>query len=316
MPVFVRETARLLFAVLTAPESTETQRRTVARYAAAAKARLDAERDASAAPIARAILLREAVALLVRAVTAGSVQGDTDDILTGGDTVTMLEALRSAAGRAHEDGERRVDGALASRDPLYLDSLEESERQLLVDALEREAAWLRGQIDLRSAVNVRATRLGRQAALVLLLVYGAYALVSHIFAPKNLALHKPVQVSSQQRGTPDPSGLVDGHKGDTYDLATDTSAQEGWATVDLQADVPIHKVVVYNRGDMNMDDCLPYVVELSVDGRQFHDVARRETHFGDGGFLSPPWVAPVGGHARYVRLRAKGYVAVSELEVY
>ena len=78
----------------------------------------------------------------------------------------------------------------------------------------------------------------------------------------------------------------------------------------------IRRVVVYNRGDVNLDQCLPFSVSVSDDGRIYKELARRDTHFGSGDFLSSPWTIKCDVHARFVRVEAKDYVALSELEVF
>jgi hypothetical protein len=74
-------------------------------------------------------------------------------------------------------------------------------------------------------------------------------------------------------------------------------------------------VKVYNRIDGWFDDCLPLVVEFSIDGNTYKEIGRRTDHFG----TNPPWV--VDGRqqsARFVRLRVdrKSYLALSEVEIY
>ena len=77
----------------------------------------------------------------------------------------------------------------------------------------------------------------------------------------------------------------------------------------------IDRVAVYNRVDGWFDDCLPLVVEFSTDGAKYSEVARRDQHFA----ADPPW--SVDGKrelARYVRVRLarRGYLALSEVEVF
>jgi hypothetical protein len=86
--------------------------------------------------------------------------------------------------------------------------------------------------------------------------------------------------------------------------------------VDLQASRGIKDIVIYNRGDGWFDEGLPFVLELSENGKDFTEVARRSETFSQ----DHPWTytAPTGLHARYVRVRAPhvGYVALSEIEVH
>jgi hypothetical protein len=317
MSTFFDEVRSFVYSERKAPEYTQHQHGVVARYAAGATSRLNVARELSTPLVVPALLLRDAIQLLVRAVTAGRERDATCESLAQRNPIEMVQALRAAAARPTDDDSRRVDEALATTEPLYFDSLEEAELGRVQEALTREADWLRHQIDLRSAAHVKATKIGRQAAFVLLIAYLGYALIAKALAPKNLAFGRPVRASSHQAGTPDPAGLVDGRKKtDKYGLCTDISLHDPWAIVDLGRDLDIHEIVVYNRGDSNLDDGLPYALDLSVDGHDYHEVAQRDAHFGDGGFLSPPWTAKVRGRARYVRVRARGYIALDELEVF
>ena len=89
-----------------------------------------------------------------------------------------------------------------------------------------------------------------------------------------------------------------------------------WIVVDLQQRRHIRKIVVYNRGDVNLDDGLPYTVSVSDDGVNYKEVGRRQTHFGSGDFMSEPWTLKVDVRGRYVRIEAHNYIALSELEVF
>jgi hypothetical protein len=89
-----------------------------------------------------------------------------------------------------------------------------------------------------------------------------------------------------------------------------------WVMVDLGQPRDIYKIVVYNRGDSNFDDGLPYVVSLSTDGKSYTELAKRENHFGSGDILSPPWVIECDKRAQYVKIEARHYVVLSELEVF
>ncbi len=316
--MFVREAKVFLFAERVTPEYTTQQRAIVARYYEAAARRLTPAGDLAppGEHLLPLLLLRGAVDLLVRAVVAATEKDSTEGAIARLETIEALGRLRSAHNRLANDDTRRIDEALRSTDPLYFDSLSDADRAGLHELLIGEAAWLRGQIDLRSEANRRATRLGRLGAVVLVVGYVAYAALAKACAPQDLALGKPVTASSHQPGTPDPSGLVDGKVDGLYGLCTEVGGRDPWALIDLLRESNIHEIVVYNRGDRNFDDGLPYSLELSSDGRAFHEVARREKSFGDGGLMSPPWSAKVVGRARYVRIRANGYIALSEVKVF
>jgi hypothetical protein len=316
--MFIRDAKRWLLPERTAPEYTAPQRARVARYVAAAALRLRLARDVSSseAPVMPAVFLREAIALLMRAALAARDAAADGATLARLDTVAALSGLRRATLRDATDDERRVDEALTSRDPLYFDSLDDAELRSVYEALARESDWLQAQVDLRSSAFVIATRLGRIAALFVALAYFGHCAITSAFPPRNLALGKPVRLSSQEAGTPDPAGLVDGKKGRTYGAHTQVSQRPGWALIDLLHEADLKRIVVYNRGDSNLSDGLPYAIDLSINGTEFHEVARRDAPFGDGGFLSAPWTAAVHGRARYVRIRATWYLALSEVEVF
>jgi len=152
--------------------------------------------------------------------------------------------------------------------------------------------------------------------VALLAVAMLFSVVRHLTTPQNIARGRPVQASSRHPGTPDASGLTDGIKG-TYGVHT-LVGQPGtpWVTVDLGQPRDLRQIVVYNRGDSHFDDGLPYVVLLSTDGKTFTELARRATHFGSGGTLSPPWIIDCDKRGQYVRIEAQHYVVLSELEVF
>jgi hypothetical protein len=301
-----------------AVEYSPPQRALACKYVEAAGRRLRLAGDLSSAdpPLLPAIVLREAVALLVRAATAARDPGADERKLADLNTAAALSKLRRDAGRTATDDSCRVDDAIAASDPLFFDSLDEEALRLTHDALAREAQWLRAQVDLRTSAHLAAMRMGRVAAVILVLGYLGYGAISALFAPRNLALHQTVRLSSQEPGTPDPSELVDGKRGGTYGAHTQVAQRPGWAIIDLHREANVKKIVVCNRGDRNLTDGLPYAVDLSLDGKEFHEVARRETPFGDGSLLSPPWTVVVHERARYVRVRATWYLALSEVEVY
>jgi hypothetical protein len=114
-----------------------------------------------------------------------------------------------------------------------------------------------------------------------------------------------------------PSGLVDGNKSGTYDICTNSEINP-WAVIDLGQVYPLSKAKVYDR-----DDCcwgqydLPAVLEISLDGTNYQEVARQMTAY----TAAKPWIVPIGGkQARYVRLRVDSRepreLVLTELEVF
>ena len=110
--------------------------------------------------------------------------------------------------------------------------------------------------------------------------------------------------------------MVDGKTGGTYGACTQVAQRPGWAIIDLEREAKLSKIVVYNRGDSNFNDGLPFGIDVSTNGTDFHEVAHRDTPFGDGSFLSKPWSAAVHDRGRFVRIRASWYLALSEVEVF
>jgi hypothetical protein len=186
-----------------------------------------------------------------------------------------------------------VRAALGAGSPLYFDDLPAEDAALARSALERAASMLSRRVEARSVANVRGTRWGRWAALALVVAYVLLVALRAKLWPKNIARGKQVRASSSSSG--DGHELVD--------------------VIDLGREYRVDRIAVYNRVDGWFDDCLPLVVELSVDGARYKEIARQDQHFG----TAPPWT--VDGRreaARYVRLRVarRGYLALSEVEVF
>jgi hypothetical protein len=256
-------------------------------------------------------LLRDALAFLTRAASIGR------DGHASVDTVAALAELRAASARVLDDEDvRRIADALEASDPLYFDAMDPAELAATLAALEQEAWWLRGQIDLRTPTYRAGARVGRTAGLAIVAVWLLYLLVRVVFPPKDLALNKPVRASSHQPGAPDPSGLVDGKIAPTFGFHTDVGQRDAWAIIDLQKATPIRKIVVSNRSDHDSDDTLPYWLDVSTDGVTFHEVAARSDHFGDGAWLTPAWTVTLHDYGRYVRIRSRRYLALNEIAVY
>jgi hypothetical protein len=209
--------------------------------------------------------------------------------------------------------------------PLAYDELPLAEAPSKRAQVEATAAWLRALVDARTPPQIKLSRVLRLGTLALAVFLGVGFGVSKLVAPKNLALGKPVQVSSRRPHCPQgtgaeglpPSGLVDGTVGTAYDICTNGEVRP-WATLDLQRVRPIGKVVVFNRADCcwgNYD--LPVVLEVSDDGTNFREVARRTTAYS----AADPWVVTLDRQsARFVKLRVDANepreLVLNELEVY
>ena len=262
----VGDALRWLRAETTAPECVPERRDATERYIAAAAARVRVARDLAQTPAIAAGVMRDAVVLFARAALAARGGDADDDALPD-----ALAQLEGAAGRAASDDARHVSAAIRSRDLLYFDSLSPADLAAAQEALYREAQWLQGQVDLRSPAYRAGLRIGRHAALAILVLWLGYAIVGKAFAPRNLAIGRPVRASTHEPGTPEPSAVVDGKIASTYGVHTQVSSKEpAWVVIDLGVPSDIRKIVVYNRSDRNFDDGLPYALDISTDGTTFH----------------------------------------------
>jgi hypothetical protein len=285
----------------------------VTRHVRAADDRLRAA-SATVNDVASALLLREALRQYVMALEVARDARVDEAALEGMDPVARLPALEPDALRptALPTDEDRVRAALANRSPLYFDELPAADAAFARIALERMALRLGRLIEARSVANVTGTRIGRLAAIMVVLAYVALVLFRATLLPKNVALGQKVHASTIAEG--DPRELVDGNVGALPALRTGTEDSPS-IVVDLGRPYRIDRIAVHNRGDGWFDDCLPLVAELSADGMAYVEIARREQHFG----ADPPWsIRGRGEVARFVRLRLarRGYLALSEVEVY
>jgi hypothetical protein len=176
---------------------------------------------------------------------------------------------------------------------------------------------------LAAPLDMAANRLGfalwmrwlRVGGVVLFLAAGlavAASLMGSKFFKPNLALHRPVTVSSQYplEGK-DPNLLVDG---DSENLGFHTEEQgQQWVMIDLGAVFKFDKIVVYNRVETHIQQrAVPLRVEVSKDNQNYVQVAERKENF-------DKWTAK-GLHAegRYVRLKntPNNYFHLAEVEIY
>ncbi len=291
------------------------QRERLERLVSAAGARLAAGRRASH-PVPASLLLKDAVVQLQRAIEAARDPVADDDTLVARTPDLPLPFLppEPARPRAEPSDDARVRAALASDDPLYFDRLSPEDVERARWALDRAAGVLRRQVEARSVTHVRATRWGRWAAVGVVLAWALLSFARAKLLPQDIALGKPVHPSSQKQAPPDGQTIVDGSTGTSVGVHTNVEDSPS-VTIDLEAPYWLSTLKVYNRMDGWFDDCLPLVAEVSLDGKAYDEIARRETHFG----TSPPWVIDAGGRpGRYVRLRVarKSYLALSEVEVF
>jgi hypothetical protein len=289
------------------------QRERLDRLVRAADARLSAARRVAQA-VPAALLLREAIVQLQRAIEVARDPDVDDGALQERQLPIPALAPDPARPRAQPSDDARVRTALASADPLFFDALSAEDVERTRWALDRAAGLLRRNVETRSVTAVRVTRWGRWAAVLVILVWVLLAIARAKLLPRDVALGKPVHASSQKTVAPDGQTIVDGDTGTSFGVHTNIEDNPN-VVIDLEAPYWLSTVKVFNRVDGWFDDCLPLVVEVSLDNKAFTEIAQRETHFG----TSPPWIVDLGGRAaRYVRVRVnkRGYLALSEIEVF
>jgi hypothetical protein len=291
-------------------------------------------------PVAACLLMREAARAYVRAAAIASEAHDTTGndagVSAGNDgrvpvgrdpgapverDLSTLDALARRVAHIPSDpiapeprrDLERVRAAIRSPDPLFFESLDGPELEKTRAALDRALSVLRDHAGARSLAAVYGTRYGRMAGVALLLGFALFRVVRTTLWP-DLAAGKPVSASSVLPGSPDGHELVEGGMGTSYAIATATQ-DAPWIAVDLSRVYKITEIDVYNRVDGWFDDNLPLVLETSVDGATWDDVARRDTTFGH----DPPWSVRLERRpARYVRIHGVGrmLIALSRLRVY
>jgi hypothetical protein len=285
---------------------------------AEARARLAGDDDSAEGASISVGLLRDAAASILKG--SDLARRDSADATTPADPVKAFE--QSGLGETMPAREADLVGAaLREADPLAFDRWPTEDLALVRPALQDLIRRLRSRIDLRSDAHLRGLGILRVGALALLVVYGLFSVGRRVISPENIARGRPVQASSRHPGTPEASGLTDGVRGGKYGVHTRVG-QPGtpWVIVDLGQPRDLRQIIVYNRGDTQLDDGLPYVVSLSIDGKSYSELAKRENHFGSGDLLSPPWTIDCtkdgNKRAQYVKVEAQHYVVLSELEVF
>lgn len=300
-------------------ESTpERQRRIRELYdAATVRASIAAELVDARQHGAAFTLLKEASALYLAAI-AVSNDAASSEVL---EPMTAFEGLDDLLARGLLPAPRpeaelhRVQSWFADSDPLAFDRLSHDEALMRRSELDEVVDYLRQLIEPRTLRELKLARGLRLGALGIVIVAVLSFAGWKAFSPKNLALGKPVTESSRHpQSTASPDGLTDGDTGGSYGVHTRIE-DEAWVMVDLQSTQKIGRIKVFNRGDGHYDDGLPFALELSDNGKEFTEVDQRKTSFSRW----KPWTYDAQGkQARFVRIRkvGRGYVALSELEVY
>ena len=174
---------------------------------------------------------------------------------------------------------------------------------------------------LADPLEFEANRLGRalfaRYVRVVIAAVGVIVIASAVinwlgarFEKPNIALHRPVEVSSQYPGAgEDHALLVDG---DRTNLGFHTNCEgPQFVIIDLGAAHKFNKVVVYNREEYP-ERAIPLYLEVSTDHQNYKQLAVKKESF-------DKWVASgLGAEGRYLRLRntPPNCFHLAEVEVY
>jgi len=256
--------------------------------------------------------LREAIALATTAALVGRGEHPTEGTLSGVEAWAHIDSLEDATGRGPSS--ESVAAVMTTQDLLTADQMDTAEALRVRPELERTLQWLLSTVELRSPLAIKVRRGLRVAAVLVVLAGCLIATLTWALSPPNVAAGRPVKASSRWPGSPDPSGLTDGIRGNGYGAHT-TVEDEPWVEIDLGASHLLREVVVHHRSDGFQHESLPLTLELSDDQVTWSAVATRSKVFTD----RDPWRVKLDGNrARWVRLvvHRRGYIALSEIEIY
>ena len=216
-------------------------------------------------------------------------------------TAEQCSTLRAMLGPARE----ATLANLSDEEQVSLASAVHGLAQRLSEPLEQESNRL------ARALFARWSRVALAAVAAAVLVCAGGSWIDKKFGKPNLALHRPVMVSSQypSQGT-DHTLLVDGDR-ENLGFHTECTGQQ-WVVIDLGAVRKFDKVVVYNRSDACQERAVPLRLEVSKDDKSYALLKERKENF-------DKWTAR-GLHAegRYVRLQntPPNCFHLAEVEVY
>jgi hypothetical protein len=186
------------------------------------------------------------------------------------------------------------------------------QRKLLV-GLERVALEVGAPLDAEAEPARRAfvrrwtLRCSAAVMLVAAITWAGDAMIRK----KNLALHRPVTISSNEKAARVRTrALVDG---DRKNLGFHTrKGRDQWVVIDLENVETINTISVYNRFDCCQQRAAPLRLEVSTDGTTYTVVAHRQQVFSVWTTKLPPT------KARFLRLtnESNNFFHLSEVEVY
>jgi len=294
---------------------TASQRKSVRAHYDAAKRRLFAAKtlcEPSDAP-SGLLLYREAWFCLTRAILLSD--DEHVDVVQLSPDIALAKLARALEGRnltVPPDVEY-AKGLLIAADPLAFDRLSAEEAARNVDAIDAATLWLFGLVEARSPRQLKRTRVTRQALTAVFACALALSMAMRVFAPKDLALHKPVQATPAGYETT-ANGAVDGEKNGRFGFHSEET-DSPFLRIDLEKVFSVKTIKVFGRGDCCFDQSIPLALEVSTDGVSFRKIAERTVPFSE----ADPWVVDAGALVtRFVRLRVerRAYLVLGEVEVY
>jgi hypothetical protein len=266
---------------------------------------------------ARLVLKRAEVLLLIRGLirrrgleSEGPYLTETDwsaaeNVVVIRDLISSLTAdqrttLKACLARDAEDS--LVDLDLEHRREIAL-CLDRAEQHLVVP-LDRDDKRVR-KIKLQ-----RWIRVGTVTALALFCVGFGGLKLFQLSLGRNIALHRPIQVSSIAAEGTLGAELVDGIT-DNLGCHTDNEPNP-YVIIDLGRQRRFDRLVVYNRADCCQERAIPLSIDVSDDGATFRTIAERKVVF-------EKWTAKdLHAKGRYVRLQLQTtqYLHLAEVEIY
>jgi hypothetical protein len=130
----------------------------------------------------------------------------------------------------------------------------------------------------------------------------------------NCALGRPATSSSAGGFGTTPRGAVDGVHYGWLGFHSSGRGKEWWA-VDLERPHAVERVVVYGRASCCFEQSVPLALDVSLDGNQYRELARRDEPFSQ----FDPWEIPAHDVVtRFVRLRTvrDTVLVLGEVDVY
>ena len=261
-------------------------------------------------------LYREAALLFMAALIAVDPGASLVEPLRPDQVVLQFESIEKKA--ACPAPQKEVDeffGLVTTSDPLALDRLPPAEARAKIRSIRFIVLWLRELNEPRTLRQIKIQRVVRVFVTSVVVIGGLIWGLMALFKPVNIALHKPVSVSSlHPSAASPPSGLTDGETSGSYGVHTNKE-ESPWVQVDLGDVYRLSKIKIYNRGDGWFDDGLPMTLTISENGTNWTEIDKRTKSFGQW----MPWVVDAAKRrARYIRVEGNhgAFVALSELEAF